>query len=221
MNDAESSRDADSCVNQTVHKSGRRIRDRREKCSPQRTAPEPLVYLVKPLRHIFSFSEHLHNLLVLYHFFNQLRLFSPDLRLEPEHIKGLFCNKSCHKEGNRRNENYHKSNAHIYRQHKSESSHNGSHPGKELCKSHQKSVGELIHVRDHAADHISRRMPVNVFQRQDLDLAEGLVPDIPHNLIGHFIVAHIHKPLGKGCNQRTHADLNHYPEHRRKIHLSF
>ena len=62
-------------------------------------------------------------------------------------------------------------------------------------------------------------MAVNIFQRQNLNLAECLVSYILHNLISHFIIADIHKPLGKRGHKRTHADLNHDPEYAWEIHF--
>ena len=76
-------------------------------------------------------------------------------------------------------------------------------PGKQLGKAHQQAVSELIHIRDHPADDIPVGMAVHIFQRQCLDMSEGLLPDIPDHTVGNFIIADIHQPLGR-CRQGNH-----------------
>ena len=62
-------------------------------------------------------------------------------------------------------------------------------------------------------------MSVNVFEGQDLYLFKCLVSNIPHDLIGQFIVADVHNPLcqcgdpdhdrhfDQNCNQSVKIDI--------------
>ena len=63
-------------------------------------------------------------------------------------------------------------------------------------------------------------MPVNILQRENLDFAEGLIPDILHDLICHLVIAYIHQPLGQRCNQCTYSDPYHNPDHSREIYIA-
>ena len=152
-------------------------------------------------------AESLHHPLISYHLINQGCLLSPRFRLQPEHGKRPLRNKSRHKKGQRRNQHHHKSNPHISSQHKENGSHNGHHPCKQLGKSHEQTVRKLIHVRNYPADNLTIRMTVNIFQRKDFNFPEGFIPDIPHNMISHFIIADIHNPLGQPGKNNGEGDL--------------
>ena len=61
----------------------------------------------------------------------------------------------------------------IDRQHENQRAENGDHAGEQLGKAHQQAVGELIDIRNDAADHIAVGVAVDVFQRQHAaDLGE-------------------------------------------------
>ena len=64
-------------------------------------------------------------------------------------------------------------------------------------------------------------MIVDVFQRKDLNLPKSFVSHILHDLISHFIIAHIHQPLRKRRNTRTYSDLKQNSEYPGKVYRSF
>ena len=217
---AERTGDPDACINKAVDKTGGRISDRREKCRLQGRLPQPFVDLIKLLCHLLSPAECLDHFLVLHHLIDQARLLSADLRLQPEHGEGPSRDKVCHQERDRCDQHHDKRDHHIYGQHEAERSHDRRDPGKKLGETHQKAIRKLIHVRDHPAHHLAVGPAVNIFQRQDLDLAERFIPDILHHLIGHLVIADIHQPLGQCRDKRTDPDPDHDFDNAREIHLS-
>ncbi len=76
----------------------------------------------------------------------------------------------------------------------------------------------MIHVRDHPADDLPVGVTVHIFQGKDLDLPKRLVADIPHDLIGHLVIADIHNPLSQSRDQdhRPHQAQN--GKNSRKVH---
>ena len=212
--------DPDTSVHKAVYKTCGRVRDRGEEGSAQRCVPEPLVDLIKSGSYILSSAERLDHLLVSNHLVDQSGLLSSRLRLEPEHVKRPLCDKVCHHKGHRSDQDYNKRDFHIDGKHKAEGAYDRGDSSKELSKSHQEAVCELIHVCNDTADHVSVWMAVNILQRQDLNLPESLVPDVSDHLISHLVIAHIHQPLCQRRDQRTDSDLKHYPEHAGEIHIS-
>ena len=162
----------------------------------------------------------LHHFLVADHLLYKRGLLSSCLRLQLEHGKCLFRNEACHKQGDRRDDHDRHRDPHADRQHENQCSKDGHDTGKELGKSHQKSVRELIDIRDHAAHNLSVGMSVQIFQRKLFNLLERLRPDIPDHIVGNFIVAGIHHPL---CHCRQSDDDRHLSENHKdpgKVNVS-
>ena len=51
-----------------------------------------------------------------------------------------------------------------------------------------------------------------------LDLVEGILSNIPHNVVGHAVITHIHNPLCKSGNQNNHHTLYRDLKYPIKIH---
>ena len=105
---------SNSCVNQTVNKSCRRVRDGWEKCCPQGCLLQSFIHFVETLCCIFSAPKCLNHFLVSDHFINQSCLLSTYFRLQAEHTKCSLCNKICYKEWYRCDKNHNKCNRYIY-----------------------------------------------------------------------------------------------------------
>ena len=108
----------------------------------------------------------------------------------------------------------------MNRKNKSKCTQNGDNSCKKLCKSHQQSVSKLVGIRDHATHHFPVGMAINIFERQDLDLAERLIPDVFHDPVGHLIVADIHDPLCCSCDRDHDHHLLQNGIDTPEIHLS-
>ena len=207
-------------IHQAVDKAGRRVRDGGEEDCPKRGLLQFLIDPVKLTNHLFSPVKGLDNLLPLNHLIDQPGLLSPDLRLFAEHGIGMCRNISGYQKGKRRQGNHCNGNSDVDGQHEAERAQNGNHSREQLCKAHQKTVCKLIGIRDHAALDFSVGMRINIGERKLLDLVKGIVPDVPHNVIGHLVVAQVHQPLSKAGEHGADRYFDDDTDDSRKLHAS-
>ena len=211
--------DANAGIHKAIDKTGGRICDRGKENRFQRARLETAVDFVEFFDGILFLPECLHNLLVADHFIDQSGLLASRFGLGLEHAEGPFCDKRGHKQGNRCYHQHDNRDADVDRKHEADRSQNRNHTGKELRKAHQQTVRKLIDVRDDTTDDLTVGMSVNVFEGQNLYLFKRLVSNIPHDLIGQFIVADVHNPLcqcgdpdhdrhfDQNCNQSVKIDI--------------
>ena len=165
-------------------------------------------------------GECLHHLLITDHFINQRRLLPPHLGLHPKHVVGPAGNEPGDKQGQRRQHHNRQGDLPADGQHKQQCAQNGYNTGEQLGKAHQQTVRKLIHVRNNPADDAAGGMGVQIAQGQDLQLAKGLLPHIPDDVIGNPVVEHIHQPLGKSGAACYDADFQQQGTDAGKIHMS-
>ena len=132
------------------------------------------------------------------------------LALHPEHRIGVCRNKARHKNGERCQRYDHQRDAPVYIEHDPQGTQNGQHAGKQLGKSHQQAVTELLHIGRDAADRIAGTVGVHIFQWQNLKLLKHAHPHIPHDLKGDSVVDNIHQPLGerRAGNRGSHSQCD-------------
>ena len=63
-------------------------------------------------------------------------------------------------------------------------------------------------------------MAVNIGKRQTLHPPEGIFSDIPHNPVGHAVIAHIHKPLGNRRGKHHQNPSFYQYQDSFKVHVS-
>ena len=207
-------------IDEIVDKASGRVGQRRIERGVERGLFQPFVDLVE-LLHVFRFvGKGLHGLKPRDRLLGEGGLFPPRLRLFLKECVGVRRNILRHEEGKRGDEHDDQRDFPICRQHKRKRAENGQNPRKELRKSHQKSVGELIGVRDNAADRLPVGMGIEVLERQDGNFRKGVRADIPQDVIGDAIVERAHAPLCDGGNPHRSADFEKYKLERGKIHFS-
>ena len=106
-----------------------------------------------------------------------------------------FCDKRCHKQRKRCQNNYNQSDWYIYNHHKSKRCKNRYDSGEQLCKSHQKSVCKLVDVRHDTAHDIAMFVRINIGKWKLLHMIKYFDTDIPHNGVCDMVVNNIHEPL--------------------------
>ena len=217
---AQRAHDAHAGVHQGVDEPGGGVGDGGEEDGPQAALAQPLVDLVELLQGFLLLAESLHHLLVSNHLFHKAGLLPTHLGLQPEHIIRALGDESRHQQGHRRDDHHHRSDDHIDAEHEDQRAQDGDNPGEQLGKAHEQAVGELVHIGNDPADHLPGGTGVDVFQGQDLELAEGLVADVPHHPVGDAVVDQVHHPLGQGGNAHHHGDLHQDLNNTGKIHLA-
>ena len=85
--------------------------------------------------------------------------------MQLKHGKRLFGNKSRYEERKRRYQYNNTRYSNMNAEHESQSSDYRNDAGKKLRKSHQQTIGELVHIRNDAAHDFAIGMTVDVFQR--------------------------------------------------------
>ena len=89
------------------------------------------------------------------------------LRLQPEHSISPACDKLCHQKGYRSQDNNYQCDRQADTHHKKDRAQNGQYTGKQLGKSHQKTIGKDIRIRSDTAHIITMGMGINIFDRHD------------------------------------------------------
>ena len=217
---SKGARHTNHSIHQAVDKACRRVRDGGEEDCPKGGFLQLLIDSVKLTNHLFPPVKGLDNLLPLNHLIDQAGLLSPDLRLFAEHGIGMRRNIPGHQEGERRQSNHCNGNSDVDGQHEAERTQNGNHSREQLCKAHQKTVRKLIGVRDHAALDFSVGMGINIGKRELFNLMKSIVPDVPHNVIGHLVVAQVHQPLSKAGEHGADRYFDDDTDDSRKLHFS-
>ena len=113
---------------------------------------QPLVDFLEPFFRAFFIAEGFYQLLVGNHFLRKAGQLSLDGGLSPEMLVGIFGDKGGHEQGKGGQHHHQQGYPHIDGQHENQSAQNGDHAGKQLGKTLQKPVGNLVNVVDHPAD---------------------------------------------------------------------
>lgn len=73
-------------------------------------------------------------------------------------------------------------------------------PVKSWVKPISSVLGELVNICDDTADDIAVLVGINVAQRKNLQMVEGLRADVLYHPVGDLVVDMVHEPLGKRRN---------------------
>ena len=150
----------DRSIDHAVDKPRDRVRERGEECRAQRRLFQPPIDLVELFKARLFVRECLHDLLIADHLVHMRRLLAARLRLKLEHTVRLSGNELCREQRKRRQHHNHQRNLPVDADHKRKCAKNRNHAGEQLRKAHQKAVGKLIHVGNHAADQLTARMRI-------------------------------------------------------------
>ena len=142
------------------------------------------------------------NLFIADNLIDICRLFSANFGLCGEKIMCTARNEACHKEGKGRNQNNHERDLPVDNEHKSKRSDDGNESRKELREAHQKTVGELVGVRNDTADDIAMRVRIAVRNRELLQFTESGTSEIAYDTEGNLIIDNTLNPLDQRGKNR-------------------
>ncbi len=184
-------------IHQSIHKTRQRVHQRAVEGCIHRIAGQCFIDLIKALLALLLMRECLDKLQISHHFIGEGRKRTSGFRLMPEQAVGLPRDKSRHQEGDRCQQHHQEGNQRIDHKHKDQGADDGHGAGEKLGKAHQKSLRELVNIGNHTAHQISRRMRIQIRNRQLLQMIEGLRSNVLHHTVGHYVIDVIHQPLAQ------------------------
>jgi hypothetical protein len=134
---------------------------------------------------------------------------------------GALCDESGDYQAERREQDHDERDRDIDGQHEEQGPEYGEHTGEKLSEAHEQAVREEIDVADHAADEISRRVTVEVAERQRLDLRDRGVAQAQADVVGDAVVGDAQHPLSRRGDHGDHCDAEQNIFHAVKIDFSF
>ena len=153
-----------------------------------------------------------------HHLVDERGLLAARTGLQREHLERAAGDKGRRQPAQRRDDHHRRRDDGIDRKHEKQGAHDGQNAREQLREAHQQAVGELVHIRDDAADHVARGLPVQIGQGQALDMGKGVMADVPHGAVGQAVIAQAHQPLGQGRQGYQRQDAGQNGPQRRKIH---
>jgi len=124
-----------------------------------------------------------------------------------KHHVGLLGHKLRYQKRAGSQDKYNQRDTNIQHNHESQGNEYGQNAGKELVKSHQKAICELIHIRYNTTHHITYRLFVDIGERQDLKMCKGSLTHVLNHTVGHLVIADIHQPLNQSCGKSDNCHL--------------
>ena len=155
-------RKADRGIHQRVDKARAGVGQRREERRLERTLAQTLVDFVERGERLVFVAECLNELLLADGLVNQCGLFAARGGLQAEHGVGSLGDEVGNQQRQRRNQHDQQRDRRVQRQHEAQRAQNRHDARKQLGEAHQQAVSEGIHVGDHAAHCVARRMRVEV-----------------------------------------------------------
>ena len=181
-------RKADRGIYQRVDKARAGVGQRREERRLERTLAQTLVDFVERGERLVFVAECLNELLLADGLVNQRGLFAARGGLQAEHGVGSLGDEVGNQQRQRRNQHDQQRDRRVQRQHEAQRAQNRHHAGEELGEAHQQAVGKRVHIGDHAAHRVARRMRVEVREGQVLNVRERIAADVAHGVIGDAVV---------------------------------
>ena len=200
----------DNRVNGIVDDTGARVRQGREEGGLQGGLRQAVIDLAERSERLVFVRESGHNLAVSDHFVNQTGLFASNLGLRAEQMVGLPGDELRKKQRGRRQNDNHERDDRALNQHADKRSDNRHDARKELGKSHQQSVGELIHIGNHAAHKVAVVTRVDVGNRHAGNLGEQFLTNLAHNPEGDGVVNRCRNPGRHGSDGNQNGTLKKY-----------
>ena len=172
LTDRDAARNGDECaqhadggVDQRIDKSGAGVRGGGEERRFDATLLQIEVDLVKAFLGAAFVAEGTNHMLIANQLFHQAGHLGAGLALHLEHRIGMGGNEPRHKDGQWRQRHDHQRNAPVNENHHAQRAKNRQHAGKQLGKTHQQTVAELLYIGGDAADSVAGAVGVHIFQR--------------------------------------------------------
>ena len=161
-----------------------------------------------------------HHLVRADHFIHQRGLLGADLGLLLEQMVGSACDEGRYEQ--RKGGCHHHPHRHgdVEGEHEAQGTQNGENTRKELGKAHEQTLGDLIGIRNDAADRIAHGALVQIGEGEGLDAGEGIVAETAHHTKGDAVVADIHEPLAESRHGDDDPSLCQQGGKGGKVHLS-
>ena len=208
-------------VHDVIHKAGGGVGHAGEEDRFQAHVLQPAVHFVKGIQALGFMAEGLHHLLALDHLVDQRSLLAAHAALTLKILVTALGKEAGHQQTQRGDAHHHQRDGHVLAQHEQQGAQNGQHAAEQLGEAHQQAVGKGVHIGHHAAHDVAGGVAVEVGQRQGLDLAQGLVAQVPAHRKGDAVVAHAQQPLGKGGHHGHHQHLHDDAAYTGKVHIAF
>ena len=125
----------------------------------------------------------------------------------------------CHQKRNRCQNYYQNGNGNIDGQHQDQRSQNCKDAGHKLCERLQKAIGNDFHIRYGTADQVASGLPVNVAERNMLQMRKEVTPQIPDGMRRQTVGTQGHQPLKQGTDHNCCCEYHSCFSQRREVHL--
>ena len=219
-NAGESADDGNRRIDHPVDKAGAGIGQRRIKLRLDPYVVQLMVDPVKLLLGALLIGKGFDHLLVAHQLLDAAAQLTLDGALAAEHIKGMFCNKGCHKQRQRRDDHHYQTHLEIDCQHIHQRDGNGDDSGEQLGKALKQPVRNRVDVVDDAADDVAVRAAVDVGERKFLHMFKCSRTQVTHRLIGDDVGTQGQQPLEERCQNCHDAKLDQNWQQVVKIHLA-
>ena len=206
-NDGKRADKTDAGVYHTVYNTGSGIDERREEYCLEGAGFQLLVHFLKGFDRLRFVTVRADDLFVSDDFIDIRGLLSSDLSLRGEEIVRTACNEARYKKGERRDQDDDESDLPVDHEHKGKRSKDGDHAREQLRKAHQQTVGELVGIRDDAADDIAVRIRVAIGNGELLQFAESGAAKIAHDTEGDLVIDYALNPLDQRGENSGNRDL--------------
>ena len=132
----------------------------------------------------------------------------------------MLGDEGGHHHAQRRDQHDHGGDGAVEHQHEDECAQNGQHAGEQLGEAHEQAVGELIHIRHHAAEQVAGGVLIQLGQGHSLELLHGVPAQVAGDAEGHVVIAHAQQPLADGGDGEGEDNVAADDPHPGKIHCA-
>ena len=164
--------------------------------------------------------EGLHNLLPFNQLVDERRLLPAHTRLLGEVVVRLAGDEGRDEHRQRRQHHDQQGNHPVFDEHDGQRADNQHNTGEQLREAHEQTVGEGVHIGNHAADEVAGGMRVQITQRQALELVERRVAQVAADVIGNLVVAGGKKLLGNRGQRRNDDNPHRKDQYAGQIYLT-